>query len=645
MLDLHETLSTAPASQAASMLCLMGPPQLRWRNRSNAAWAYAKLPALLAVLGDAAQRPVRRNWLAALLWPERDAASLRRALYDLRRQLRSGRAGPGLVLSSRDALWLSPLLPVDLAPIDAAAQAAQAGSLTVPQAQAALALWRGEFAAGIELVGVDDFALWLMQARARWERRALRVALALADLHLHAGRAGDALAVAQRAAERVPDDEAAHAVVWRCQVAAGAGLQAAQDWRRYQLALAAQGLAPSPALCALAAGLGLAPPVACAPVADTRATARLPASFGGDAVAALAVAATQALRGGLPVAEVEPLLARCLTALQAAVAASRAVAPAPADVLLLRRAIVLRLMHAPWHDAMAPLAAMAEALLCRPLEAAARFDLVQTLATWHGWMGRGLRAEVLLRTLGEPGSALLQSPAAQVRWEMTLALCHSCSTGDPQRSIRAARRGLKLGREGAVPGARQALLLLVANAALNRGGAADARVAERALAQAAADGPLRHFDLVNHLQLSALHALLHGRAEQALATAEQGERLAQAVPFPLQGLSCTLLALSARLLLHAAGPGPGDLGAALAAAVALARRIGSEGYLMNALLLHGVQLQRSGQAAAAAAALAEARAIARANGVVRVRKIPPALLDGLPLVVDATPAATARNCR
>jgi hypothetical protein len=76
----------------------------------------------------------------------------------------------------------------------------------------------------------------------------------------------------------------------------------------------------------------------------------------------------------------------------------------------------------------------------RPLDAANRFDLVQSLATWHGWMGRGLRAEVLLRMLGEPGSALLQSPSARVRWNMTLALCHSCSTGNPQRSIQAAHR-------------------------------------------------------------------------------------------------------------------------------------------------------------------------------------------------------------
>lgn len=258
-----------PVGPPPAMLCLMGEPVLRWQGRTNAPWAYAKLPALLAVLGDALQRPVPRPWLAALLWPERSPASLRRALYDLRRQIRSGPGTPTLVAASTQALWLDAGLPVDLAAIDAAWRDAQANRLSCADAAAALELWRGEFATGLEVAGADDFALWLMQARSRWEQRALQLALALAEQHLRESRAEQALDVARRAVERVPDAEAARAILWRCLVAGGDRLLAVQDWRRFQDLLAAQGLAPSAALRETAAGLGLAAAPAASPPPTT----------------------------------------------------------------------------------------------------------------------------------------------------------------------------------------------------------------------------------------------------------------------------------------------------------------------------------------------------------------------------------------
>lgn len=590
LLDPPSRLGLSP-----SRLCLLGPVTVHRHGRANAPWAYAKLPALLALLGDAGGRPVARAWGAALLWPDKDGASLRRALYDLRRQLRTGRAELPMVASSRQSVWLDRSVETDLDPIDRAWRDAQCGRLAPDAAEAALAGWEGEFAAGLSVPGADDFELWLLQARARWQQRALALTLAVADHRLRAGRPAPALAAARRAVERVPEDDAAHALLWRCQRAAGQPLLAEQDWRLHRAALARLQLAPSAALCAQAAALGL--------------QAAEPAAA--DADDALIRALEHAVRQGPGGPAVEALLHEAETRLQTA----------PAGVLLLRRTFMLRLLHSPWEAPMARLAAIAERLLCTPLTDAQRLDVVQPLATWHGWMGRGVRGEVLLRALGGIDDDTLPA-ATRVRHQMTLALCHSCSTGDPARSIRAAQRGLQIAREFDVPASRAAMLMLVANAALNRDAPGDAAVAARALAQAMEGPPLQRFDLVNHHQLSAQWQLAHGEPARALAEAEQGEALGRAVPFPLQQLSCALLGIAAHLLL-----GDDGQAAALAAAEALARRIGSQGYLMNALFVGAALAHRQGDAVLAASRRGEALAIARACGAERIRKVPPRLLQ------------------
>jgi DNA-binding SARP family transcriptional activator len=586
-----------PPCVVPTRLRLFGGVDVAWRGRRNPPWAYVKLPAMLVVLGDAGHRAVRREWLAALLWPEGDAGSLRRALYDLKRQLRSGRSGAELVECGREAVRLAELLPSDVDLLDAAWRARD--RLDADRAERALEAWAGDFAAGLEVRGCDEFDFWLQQARSRWQQRGLELSLALAQWHLRAGHADRALEVARRAVERVPDAEAARALLWRCFVGGGARLAAVDDWRRYEDLLRAQGMQPSGSLRRQAAELGLVPDSTGAPAPDGERS--------------LADALGLALRGGG--GDIEQLLRRAESQL---LVADRHTT----SVLLLRRALMLRLMHAPWHDEMVRLAGRAEALLCQPLADADRLDLIQPLAMWHGWMGRGMHGEALLRGVGDVDDERLPA-ATRVRHAMTLALCHSCSTGDPERSIRAARRGLKVARAGAVPGCSAALAMLVANAALNRGAAGDAAVSRRALAQALSDGPLQRFDLVNHHQLSAQWQLQHGAPARALAEAEQGVRMADAVPFPLQRLSCVLLTVCARLLM---GEPPGTLAGPLADAVSSARRIGSQGYLMNALFLAAVLARRKGDALRAAQALDEALAIARACGAQRFRKIPSPLL-------------------
>lgn len=590
-------------------LHLLGEPEVRWGTRRSAPWPYAKLPAILMVLGCNGRSPLRREWLAALLWPEGDTASLRRALFELRRHLREVDSPLPLFVTHRRDLALSAHVQTDLDLIDRAYRGTTAGAdFDVELATQALQLWRGELGQGMSLAHAEDFDLWLAQMRARWQHRALAVADHLAEHHRRRGDAHAALAVARIAVERAADTDAAHATWWRCLVAADAWPLAAEDYRSYAEQLQRLSLAPSAALQALADELGLAPRRRSAPAPEREAPSDLTERL------------TAIVRHGDPQRQAEALLARA----EAVLLPPRAGDPTAEQVLLMRRALNLRLLNAPWHAAMARLSAAAEAMLCGRLDTAGRLDLLQPLATWHGWMGRGIRGEVLIRSLGEPDRLAELPAAARVRVEMTIALCHSCSTGDPERSIDAARRGLRLAREGRVPACEPGLQMLIANAALNRDQPGDAELALDALERARTGGDtLQRFDAVNHHLLSAQWQLAHGDAARALAHAEEARRIAVALPYPLQELSATLTAIAARALLG----DDSDLAAPLAFAVDLARRIGSQGYLMNALLLSAAVARRRGDIRAARVQVHEAQAIARMLGVTRIRKIPPGLRD------------------
>ncbi|MFO1327892.1 MAG: bacterial transcriptional activator domain-containing protein [Rubrivivax sp.] len=594
---------------SGARLALLGEPHVAWGARRSAPWPYAKLPALLLLLASDGRAPVRRDWVAALLWPDGDGSSLRRAWYELRHHLRDEHAAQPLLLGTRTALQLAAPVRTDLDLVDAAYRSMGDGApLDVDRAEQAMRAWRGELAQGLAIGGADEFELWLQQMRARWQHRALSVADALAEHHLARGAVHDALRVGRLAVERAFDHEAAHAIWWRCLVAGDARALAVEDYRVYREQLAALQLRPSASLHALATELGLV--AAAAPAAQPS----------GAGARELADALNQLLRDGDGLQRADALLEQSEPRLLRQAWGM----PTSDELLLLRRALMLRLMIAPWHAAMARLATAAERLLGGSLSLAERLDLVQPLAIWHGWMGRGLRGEVLLRGLGEPEALGALAGAARVRFEMTLSLCHSCSTGDPERSIQAARRGLSLARRHQVPGCEPALQILIANAALNRAGPGDAEVAGRALERARAGGrPLQRFDEVNHLQVMAQWHLAHGEPAQALAHAEEGCRRAAAMPFPLQHLSCQLAGAAARMLMD----DDEGLDLALASAVDVARRIGSQGYLANALLLAGAMARRRGQPRAAQALAAEALALVRRFGMNRLRKIPGRLRD------------------
>jgi DNA-binding SARP family transcriptional activator len=612
---MHALAPPKPAEARAATrwprLLLLGSPTLeRGPRREHPGWSYAKLPALLAVLAADGRKPVRREWLAALLWPDRNTASLRRALFELRRELGETPQQPPMLVASRQHLQIAPQLATDLDVVEAAwlsTRAAGSAELDVARASEAMALWRGELACDIVLHDAGDFDLWLLQARSRWEQRCLAVALALVDHYLDHNDAVAAAAIARLAVERAPAAEAARLAWWRCLVAEGQAALAAADWRALLQRGLDGGTPPSDSLAQAADALGLGAAQAPIPKAAS------PRPEGADA-AALVQRLAEILRRGAGFVDAGPLVDE----LQRSMAGRELTAR---DVTGARICFTVRLHAAPWRQPMDELTEQLERLLMQQLPLPDRLSLTWPLATFHGWMGRGLRGEVLLRGVAHAMQAGQAKPGARVAFELAMALCHSCSTGDPEVSLRAARRGLRLARDEQLAGYRAPLHLVEANAALNLGDAAAGSLALRRVVRN--DEALRPVDLAHYHQIGAYLKLLQGRHAEALAEASIGAELAARVGLPMQSMSCQVAALAARAALGEES----TLEADFASCMALTQRIGADGYLMNLHLLDAALHARRADFSSGAKALAAALEIARRCGVRRLRKLPTDLLQ------------------
>lgn len=137
--------------------------------------------ALLAVLAVAEPRPVSRDKLVGLLWPDTDSARGRRnlsdALYALRQKL-----GEEAIVATGDALRLNPdAVDVDVAAFERA--------LELGAAREGVAIYEGPFLDGVHLRDTVAFERWVDEHRNRLSR-AYREALE--SLARAAEEAGDA---------------------------------------------------------------------------------------------------------------------------------------------------------------------------------------------------------------------------------------------------------------------------------------------------------------------------------------------------------------------------------------------------------------------------------------------------------------------
>ncbi|MFL5517936.1 MAG: BTAD domain-containing putative transcriptional regulator [Gemmatimonadales bacterium] len=151
--------------------------------------AYKRRIALLSILSVARGRPVGRERLIALLWPEHasDAArhTLSESLYVLRREL-----GDGVFLSVGDEIALSP--DVVQSDVGAFEEALEEGRL-----EDAAAEYRGPLLDGFYVSDAPEFERWVEEQRGRLARRA-----------------GEAMIAAARGAEATGDPTGA-AEWWR----------------------------------------------------------------------------------------------------------------------------------------------------------------------------------------------------------------------------------------------------------------------------------------------------------------------------------------------------------------------------------------------------------------------------------------------
>ena len=179
-----------------------------------------KVRALLAYLAVEAERPHRREMLAALLWPEAPdevaRRNLRLTLHRLRQAL--GDLDPFFVVTPEGVQCRGDRVWVDARAFEAtlvavehhAHEALRDCSFCVARLTQAANLYRGDFLAGFSLRDALPFSEWVILKRERWHRLALHALYHLAEHHRQAGNLSEAERYAMRQVELEPWREEAH---------------------------------------------------------------------------------------------------------------------------------------------------------------------------------------------------------------------------------------------------------------------------------------------------------------------------------------------------------------------------------------------------------------------------------------------------
>ncbi|MDD2924454.1 AAA family ATPase [Rhodoferax sp.] len=197
--------------------------------------SYQKMRALLAYLVMGREQHHKREVLAGLLWCGSDATTargnLRRTLTDLRQALERP-CGAAVLSASKVSLQFIAKGSVDVMDFVADAPHAPDSVLAIEHEERILALYRGQFLAGMSLPDCPGFQDWLQKQRAALHRRALFLLEKLSSWYEQRGRYRQALPFALRYAELEPCDETAQRRAMRLYTLSG---QSGAALRQYEL--------------------------------------------------------------------------------------------------------------------------------------------------------------------------------------------------------------------------------------------------------------------------------------------------------------------------------------------------------------------------------------------------------------------------
>ncbi len=200
-------------------LSLLGGFNARLNGHPVAGFAYSKMRALLAYLVVEREQDHNREVLAELLWSANDSATarsnLRRTLFDLRRVLEVP-SGQAMFTSAKHTIRYVPNGQVDALDFTGRVRASPKNHAKAEQnEEKIIALYKGEFLAGLSLPDSPDFEDWLQIQREGMHRHALALLERLSNQHEQAANHSKALQFSLRYTELEPWNEDAHRRVMR----------------------------------------------------------------------------------------------------------------------------------------------------------------------------------------------------------------------------------------------------------------------------------------------------------------------------------------------------------------------------------------------------------------------------------------------
>lgn len=188
--------------------------------------AYDKVRALLAYLAIESDKPLRREILIGLLWPEQTEKEARHSLSQALLKLRQAiDPDNSVVLANRHTVQLNPeaKIELDTAVFTITLHQCQTHQHAQPELcedcmvrrETAVSLYSGPFLAGLSLPDAPTFEQWQTQQREQFQRQALAALSILSTYHEKRGELQQAIAYAERQLALEPWQEETHRQLMR----------------------------------------------------------------------------------------------------------------------------------------------------------------------------------------------------------------------------------------------------------------------------------------------------------------------------------------------------------------------------------------------------------------------------------------------